>query len=204
MDQDDISYPDRFSVQVETLLNDSKLDLVGARSIAISDTNEFVGVLPISSSHNKLCSKPWRGFYLAHPTWMGRIEWFRSYRYADPAPYLCEDQEMLLRSYSKSRFANVDMVLFAYRVRRKINWIKSFKTRWSVLNVQLRYFVSTKNLYFAFMAFLVFWARIGIDSLTVVTQGALDPILYRYKLTSVNLVEASRWREISEWLGLNK
>ena len=36
------------------------------------------------------------------------IEWFRKNRYSEPAPYFCEDQELLLRTYSVSHFAAVD------------------------------------------------------------------------------------------------
>ena len=83
---------------------------------------------------------------------MGRIEWFRKHRYTVPGPYFCEDQELLLRSYHKSRFATVDEILFGYRVRGKINWQKLGKIRRTVLNVQLRHFSGTNQWYFALMA----------------------------------------------------
>src|SRR6266498_5557216 len=69
--------------------------------------------LPIS--HVEICARPWNGFYLPHPTWMGRIEWFRRHRYTIPDVVRAEDQDLLLRTYDSSRFACVDEILFGYR-----------------------------------------------------------------------------------------
>jgi hypothetical protein len=48
---------------------------------------------------------------------MGRIEWFRRWRYEETA-WLAQDQELLLRSYRLSRFANLPQVLLGYRRER--------------------------------------------------------------------------------------
>lgn len=140
MDQDDISLPERFKIQVEALEANVKLDLVATRALTINGENKIVGQLPFESGHQNICAKPWRGFYLPHPTWLGKIEWFRKYKYAQPAPYLCEDQELLLRAYKHSQFSCIDDVLFQYRVRETINLDKLFKTRLAVLKCQLNTF----------------------------------------------------------------
>ena len=103
MDQDDVSYPERFARQIEALEKNSLLDMVAVRAITISCDHRLTGMLPCAATQEEISVKPWRGFYLPHPTWMGRIEWFRKYRYADPGPYFCEDQELLLRSHEQSR-----------------------------------------------------------------------------------------------------
>ena len=139
MDQDDISYPERFARQVAMLDNDSNLDLVGVRAIAISQEDQVVGIFPYAINHSNICAKPWNGFYLAHPTWMGRIEWFRRHRYATPGSYMCEDMELLLRSFSLSRFGAVPEVLFAYRLRDEFALRKVVKTRWAVVKLQVKY-----------------------------------------------------------------
>ena len=66
------------------------------------------------SSHEDICRRPWKGFYLAHPTWMGRSEWFREHPYR-PGAVRCEDQDLLLRTYEKSRFAAVPKIVLGYR-----------------------------------------------------------------------------------------
>jgi len=169
MDQDDVSYPERFERQVEALLNDSTVDLVGIRAVTIGDDNELTGVLACADSSEKICSKPWRGIGLPHPTWMGKIMWFRKHRYAEPAPYFCEDQELLLRTYENSRFLIINEQLFAYRIRNSINWHKLMKTRVTVLKIQLKQFIAKGQLYFSAMALLSFVGRVVMDILKRLT-----------------------------------
>jgi len=165
MDQDDVSFPERFEFQVKKLESEPELDLVAVRSIAISGENEFLGMLPFDLYKEHICKSPWRGFYLAHPTWMGKVDWFKKHRYASPAPYLCEDQELLLRTYESSSFDIVPMVLFAYRLRDGVAWKKLIKTRISVMRVQVRHFVARGQFVFFALALCVFVVRLVMDVL---------------------------------------
>ena len=72
--------------------------------------------MPHRLSHEALCARPWNGFYLVHPSWMGRADWFRRYRYQIPEVVRAEDQELLLRAYPDSRFAVLDEILLGYRM----------------------------------------------------------------------------------------
>jgi hypothetical protein len=63
---------------------------------------------------------------------MGHIEWFRRWRYEETA-WLAQDQELLLRSYRLSRFANLPHVLLGYR-RERVTLKKLF--RYKVLHIQ--------------------------------------------------------------------
>lgn len=146
MDQDDVSYPERFAKQLALLQGNSALDVVAASAITISDDNEMTGLLPCPVSHEAICARPWQGFCFAHPTWMGRTAWFRKFRYAIPGPYFCEDQELLLRSYNESRFGATAEILFAYRVRETRNLPRVMKTRWTFLMIQVRHFMRTGQL----------------------------------------------------------
>lgn len=162
MDQDDIALPERFSMQIHELLNDPKLDVVSTRVLTINSKNKVVGSLPFVKSHQQISARPWMGFYMPHPTWMGKIEWFRNNRYASPAPYFCEDQELLLRTYRYSIFASIDYVLLHYRVRDTLNLKKAFKTRAALLGCQLRAF-NIKNIFFSLLSLSVFVLRILKD-----------------------------------------
>lgn len=168
MDQDDVAYPQRFARQLALLASDPELDLVGVRAITINEGNQIIGRLPGPITHADICRRPWQGIYLPHPTWMGRTVWFRVNQYASPAPYLCEDQELLLRVYTHSRFAMVDEILFAYRLRDRINLNKLFKTRWAVFKVQWRHFTSRSRLDWAFLSLMAFIGRLLRDALRVV------------------------------------
>lgn len=193
MDHDDVSYPDRFARQIALLENNPDLDVVSVRAITISDDNELVGNLPGPLTHREICAKPWLGFYFPHPTWIGHTTWFRTYRYATPAPYFCEDQELLLRSYTGSRFATVDQVLFAYRLRNRINWIKQAKTRWALFNLQWRFFVHSRQFNLALLSMAAFVGRIASDFLKVTRQTLGGE---QYPRKSVDLAGSSEWQGV--------
>jgi glycosyltransferase involved in cell wall biosynthesis len=196
MDQDDISYPERFARQVALLDEDKTLDLVGVRSIVISGDDEISGIFPYSSDHYSLCARPWRGFYFMHPTWMGRIKWFRRYRYASPGPFLCEDQELLLRSYEMSRFSIIPDILFAYRVRGPANMRKLLKTRWTVLNVQFRHFAGKWQPVYAMLATASFAVRVCMDVMNSVLHAlGVSPFL-RYRSSAVDSAMVKAWNDV--------
>ena len=195
MDQDDISYPERFVRQVAMLDNDSNLDLVGVRSIAISQDDQVVGIFPYAINHSNICARPWNGFYLAHPSWMGKIEWFRRHRYATPGPYMCEDLELLLRSFSLSRFGVVPEVLFAYRLRDEFAFRKVVKTRWTVVKLQAKYFLPKKQFNYLILAIAAFVIKVTLDFFNIVLQKMSAPILLKYRGAVDKTVEV-KWRAV--------
>ena len=175
MDQDDVSYPERFKYQIEALQKYRKLDLVGARAITIDENNQVTGLFPYAISHKEICAQPWRGFYLTHPTWMGRIEWFRKHRYTVPGPYFSEDQDLLLRSYRNSRFATLDEILFAYRIRGQVNWPKLARTRLTIYISQWRYFTGLNQWYCVLLATVAFLAKMTGDLLKRIQGKTFKP-----------------------------
>lgn len=147
MDGDDISHPRRLESQITFLDTHPTIDLVAAKVEKINETGEVIGTLPYAESHSEICSAPWQGFYMPHPAWMGKTEWFRKHPYAIPAHYRSEDQELLLRTYKYSKFANLSQTLLFYRVHSKINIVKMLKTHISVFNFQYKYFFKNYPLY---------------------------------------------------------
>jgi glycosyltransferase involved in cell wall biosynthesis len=115
MDSDDVAYPERFARQVSFLQHEPDIDLLATRAIAFRNDGEPRGLLPFRADHAAICARPWTTFPMPHPTWMGRIEWFRRYRYRIPEVVRAEDHDLLLRSYSRSRFACLPEVLLGYR-----------------------------------------------------------------------------------------
>jgi len=114
MDADDIAYPDRLARQVAFMKAHPEVDLVGAAMMVFEGAGVPIGVFPSRATHAELCARPFSGFYLAHPTWLGKIEWFRRWRY-DAACRKAQDQDLLLRAYSTSRFAALPEPLVGYR-----------------------------------------------------------------------------------------
>jgi len=164
MDADDIAFPTRFAKQLALLACDESLDLVGVAIATIDDGDALVGIPPCAFEHEAICARPWQGFHLAHPGWMGRTTWFRANPYRVPAPYACEDQELLLRTYQYSRFGCVPEVLLGYRLRRHIDWLKLARTRRAVLQFQCRQFVSTGAWRNACLAVACYGLRWGWDA----------------------------------------
>lgn len=147
MDADDISLPTRLEEQLDFLIHHPEIDLISTRVEKINFENQSIGSLPYALTHKEICAKPWRSFYMPHPTWMGRLSWFKKFRYANPAPSFCEDQELLLRAYQESKFACIDNVLFKYRVRDKVNFGRTLNTYRAILAFQTSYFLKRNILY---------------------------------------------------------
>jgi len=134
MDQDDIAFPDRFLKQMNYLEKYSEVDLLGSSVLVFSDGGVVNGVLPVKESHNDICKHPWNGFHIPHPTWMGRIAWFRMNKY-DSSVDGVEDQQLLYRTYQTSCFACINEPLLAYREAR------SFKKMFNARKIFLTAFV---------------------------------------------------------------
>lgn len=141
MDHDDITHPERIEQQVRFMEANPGIDLLGAKCISVSESGEILGQFPFHATHSDICRRPWLGFYLPHPTWLGRIEWFRTNRYAQPAPFRCEDQELLLRAHDNSQYHALETTLLAYRVRDSVNMKTRLRTRMALAHVQCGYFL---------------------------------------------------------------
>ncbi|MGC2403886.1 MAG: glycosyltransferase family A protein [Acidobacteriaceae bacterium] len=132
MDADDIAYSDRLARQLAFLQAHPEIDLCGAGAIVFGSHGHPSWRYSPPLDHVAITRSTFRGFPLWHPLWMGRIEWFRRWRY-DPRSWLAQDQELLLRSYRQSRFANLPQALLGYR-REQVSLRKLF--RYKVLHVQ--------------------------------------------------------------------
>jgi glycosyltransferase involved in cell wall biosynthesis len=117
MDADDIAYPHRFAHQLAFLVTHAEVDLCSAGAMVFGKHGQPLWRFRPDREHAGITRSPFRGFPLWHPLWMGRIEWFRRWRYEESA-WLAQDQELLLRSYRDSRFANLPDVLLGYRRER--------------------------------------------------------------------------------------
>jgi glycosyltransferase involved in cell wall biosynthesis len=117
MDADDIAYPDRLAQQMAFLLDHEEVDLCGGGAMIFGKQGRPLWRFRPPADHAEIVRSPVRGFPLLHSAWMGRIEWFRRWRY-DETTRLAEDQELLLRSYRNSRFANLPQIVLGCREER--------------------------------------------------------------------------------------
>lgn len=114
MDGDDLAFPSRIERQLAYLEAHPEIDLLGAAAIVFRNDGSVAGRMPVKQSHADICARPWSGFYLPHPTWMGRRAWFERHRYDESASG-AEDQQLLFRTRQSSRFACLPEILLGYR-----------------------------------------------------------------------------------------
>jgi glycosyltransferase involved in cell wall biosynthesis len=117
MDAQDIAYPSRLAQQMAFLDGNREIDLWGGGALVFGKHGRPLWRFSPPTDHEEIIRSPFSGFPLLHPAWIGRIEWFRRFRY-DEGTRLAEDQELLLRSYRTSRFANLPQVVLGYREER--------------------------------------------------------------------------------------
>ena len=98
--------------------NNPDCDLTGSAALIFDDAGQAQGKLALCLTHAEICASPWAGFPLPHPTWLGKREWFARFGYA-PDYRKTQDQDLLLRSYTRSRFACVPEILLGYRQERR-------------------------------------------------------------------------------------
>ncbi len=163
MDNDDICFPERLQRQVEYLEAHAEVDLLGTRAMTFVSPGSAVGLFPFREAHEDICRWPWNGFYLPHPTWMGRLAWFRRHRYRTPEVRRAEDQELLLRALPASCYACLPEVLLAYRVRSKLSLKINLTARTSLLGAQLGLFANRGQWANAALAMLAFFAKTAMD-----------------------------------------
>jgi glycosyltransferase involved in cell wall biosynthesis len=170
MDADDVCFPHRFARQVARLNAESSLDLVACRALIFDNSGTATGLSPHRLSHEALCAQPWNGFYLVHPSWIGRADWFRRFRYQTPELARAQDQELLLRAYPDSRFAVLDEILLGYRMG-PIALRRIFLARRCLLAAQTTRFAQRRQWHNLLLAWLATGLKLPRDLLFATTAG---------------------------------
>ena len=195
MDQDDICHPDRIEKQVEFLQMHPAVDLLATATIVIRDEGEILGRRSVSSEHKDICAQPWNGFHLPHPTWMGRIDWFRLHRY-DSSANGAEDNQLLLRTYRTSQFACLARPLLAYREGTR-SLKKMMKTRRIFARVYLREFARSRRYDMLFLVIFLSLLKVIADVLNLKFGVAS----MRNRLLPLSEEDLLNWRQV--WSDLN-
>jgi len=191
MDGDDIAYPERLEAQVAYLKAHPEVDLVGSRVLIFCGHGDALGTYPFRQNHAEICRRPWAGFYLPHPTWMGKIEWFRSYQYSSKA-IRTEDQELLLRAYKESLFACIPHFLLGYR-QNSLSLKNILLGRYHFAVSLLQKSILDRQFTLAFGVFEhAFKALIEVFSITT----GLDYRILRHRSIPVEQAELVRWENV--------
>lgn len=194
MDSDDIAYPQRLERQVRYIEEHPKVDLVGTGIAVFGQEGYLLGKRQVPREHAAICHSPHAGFFLAHPTFLGKLEWFRRYQYRETA-VRCEDQDLLLRSYRASQFGNVPEILLGYR-EETINPQKIFTARWYYGIAVAREFARRGEYGTVAWALLLQSAKAALDWVAI-TSG-LHHKLLKHRARRVSALERSEWHTVWE------
>lgn len=192
MDGDDISYPKRFEAQVDYLEKHSEVDLLSTNIVVIDENNQAIGGFCSTESHKEICRRPWAGFPMTHPTWMGKIEWFRTHQYK-PQAIRTEDTDLLLRTYDISCFAQLPEFMLGYRVN-SLSLRKILPGRYyTSLSLLEKAFASKKYLYA--LGVIEQAAKAVVDILAI-TTGLNFKILKHRVGAPLTEAEQAQWQKI--------
>lgn len=197
IDGDDVCFPQRFERQVEYLEAHPEIDLLGTGGVVFRGDGEVLGLRRVPVSHAQICARPWSGFYLAHPSWMGRLDWFRYHRYDERAAK-GQDTDLLLRTHAGSRFAALPEALIGYREER-LSRVKNLTTRRHLLASQWRQACRTGS-----------WGRLALSIVEQGTKATVElavigtPLQRRvlaHRALPIDAATASAWHALWQNLG---
>ena len=191
MDADDISYPERLMTQVEFLESHQNIDILGSKVLIFCENGVVVGTYPFRQNHEDICRHPWDGFYLPHPTWMGKTAWFKSNPYREDALRM-EDQDLLLRTYRKNRFECLPQTLMGYRqTTLSLKNILLGRHNFSLALIKMALKMKHYNL---IIGVLVQALKALVDMFAITT--GLNYRILQHRALPVSRAEAEKWEQV--------
>jgi glycosyltransferase involved in cell wall biosynthesis len=200
MDGDDVAYPRRFEYQVGYLEQHPNVNLVGAWVMVFGQDGAALGKRTGPETHAQICGRPVAGFPIVHPTYVGHMGWFRRHRYNEKMAK-SQDQELLLRSYRSSRFANVPEILLGYREER-IYLKKILTARRFLTHALVRQFSLQGRADLVVRSVLEQILKAMLDCMAIGSK--LNYRLLRHRAKSINDSERREWQRVWHLVNLTE
>ena len=197
MDGDDVSYPNRLELQLKYLRCHPEVDLVGGGVLVFGNGGRVIGRRIPPESHHDICRRPNSGFPMAHPTYFGKTGWFRCFRYREDA-LRAEDQDMLLRAFRKSRYANLPAIVLGYF--EPLNLSKILRSRYSFARSVLAESLRNGQPIAGWRGVLEQYLKGAVDIVAVVT--GLRFHLLRHRARPATSEDVSQWQQV--WQSANQ
>lgn len=183
MDADDIMHYKRIETQLEFMINNPDVDVVGSNYYSIDISNNVIGITNVNPSPDSVNSVLKYGCF-AHPSVMGKTEWFRNNKYDEKHNTMMEDYELWLRTVTFSNFKNLKEPLLFYRsvgvptikkyIRQTYNVNKVLKQRRKYkLSVVESLYYSALN-YLKITLYVIFYIFGQIDYLIKMRSKKMD------------------------------
>lgn len=198
MDGDDIAYPSRLQAQLDFLRAHPDVDLTGGWISVFSSDGVVLGARRAPETHERICQRPWSGIAMAHPTWMGKTEWFRSHPYS-PGALRMEDWDLLYRTYKSSRFANLQTVVLGYR-EDSLSLRQILLARKNICRTVLRRIWADRSPWQAIRGTTGQFARFLVDAVAI--SSGMQRALLAHRTPPVSAQEAAEWRAV--WNGAHE
>jgi glycosyltransferase involved in cell wall biosynthesis len=192
MDADDVAYPERFEYQLKYLEEHPRVDLVGCSMLVFNNNGVAQGCRLAPETHAEICRRPWAGFPVGHPTWVGRTRWFRAHPY-DPSVIRAEDQVLLLRNCRTSCFACLPEILQGYR-EDQLLLRKILVARYGFSKGLLREFFRRREYVTGAGAVLKQFAKAQVDVFAVLT--GLNYHILGHRARPLQPKNLQRWAEV--------
>lgn len=200
LDGDDVCYPERLERQVSFLEAQPQVDLAGTAMLIFKEDGRIIGKRSGPESHAAICRRSTRRFRMFHPTYMGRLAWFKAYYY-DTRSALSQDQDLLLRSYRHSCFANLPDILVGYREQQLV-LSKILRSRLFFMKAMLRQLRREGRLLLGPLAVAEEGLKAVLDVVAIGSGLNYRLLPQRASRSALTAGEAARWEQI--WRMVNQ
>ena len=131
MDADDIAMPTRFALQVERLVEEPSVVVVGTHTMLVDPENRDLCVLDVPCDHDQIDEKHLQGIggIIAHPSSMFRVSALRAVGGYKPEFWPAEDVDLFLRLAEIGRLCNIPETGIRYRLHRESTGHRHRKTQ---------------------------------------------------------------------------
>ena len=118
MDADDISLPVRLEKQINYLIKQNEVGVLGSQADIINDLGEKIDFYMVPNSHNMIAWMLLFGRSFIHPSVMFRRSAIEEAEGYNASSLYMEDYELWISLVKKTRFANLSETLIKYRTSK--------------------------------------------------------------------------------------
>ena len=154
IDGDDIALPKRLDIQLNYLIRNPNIDLIGSNIIYFTK-NIIMGVSDLKIYKKNKFDFFFNTIDLPHGTWMAKSNFFRNFNY-DQKAVPAEDQDLLLRAYNFCKFAILPEPLMFYRIPYATNINYKLKQISKLFIARSKYILSNKLFFYLPLILFVF------------------------------------------------
>lgn len=159
MDADDIALPERLERQVNFLLSNSDIDVLGTGVIAFNRGSDYRFNMYRQESHFLMEKNIYKECPFIHPTVMAKKTFFIENNGYDTSLKRGQDYDLWLRTYKKYKFYNIQEQHLLYHYRISYKWRDtSYAAKILIKHIQLNR-LHFFNYWFPFRLILAFFKK---------------------------------------------